>query len=314
MILAVTLNTAVDKTYTVENFSVDRVHRPSSSHVVAGGKGINVARVYQELGGEAVITGFLGGRNGEFVREAVRAEGLKSDFVRTAGESRVCVAILDPVQKTETKLNESGPEISTDEVDRLKLKFESLIRGMDFAVLSGSVPPGVPDTILYELIDIARHYNVRCVLDSSGPHLVEGLKAKPFMAKPNSHELSEVVGRQLGTIEEAVDVACDFVRDGIEIMLVTFGRDGAIVATKDGVWRSKPPEIPYVSSVGSGDAFAAAFIHKFAENGSVPDALTLATGAGAANATYFGAGFCGKSDILERAENVEVTSFERESG
>lgn len=309
MILTVTLNAAVDKTYTVENFRIDRVHRPTSWRVVPGGKGINVARVYRELGGEATATGFAGGHNGEYILDGMNAEGLRSDFVRTAGESRVCIAILDPAEHTQTELNEVGPEISDEEIQRLKLKYESLVQGMKYVILSGSIPPGVPDNIYRELIDIARHYGVPCVLDTSGQPLVEGLQAKPLMAKPNVHELSTIVGRQLATIEETAEAAYELRNQGIDIMVVTLGRDGALAVTSDGLWRAKPPEISFVSAVGSGDALVAAFVHVLGSGGSVQEALKLGTAAGAANAMTFGAGFCKKEDILSLAEQVEITTF-----
>lgn len=310
MILTVTLNAAVDKTYTVENFVIDRVHRPSSWRVVPGGKGINVARVYTELGGEAMATGFAGGHNGDYILEGMRAEGLTHDFVKTAGESRVCIAVLDPIQKTQTELNEVGPEITADEVERLKLKYESLIRGMEYVVLSGSISPGVPDSIYRELIEIANKYEVPCVLDTSGEPLAQGLSAMPVMTKPNVHELSAVVGKQLATIEEAAEAATDLNARGIEIVVVTLGRDGALAASRDGVWRARPPEIPFVSAVGSGDAFAAAFVYVLASGGPISEALRMGTGAGAANAMTFGAGFCKREDILRLAGETEVTPFE----
>lgn len=306
MILTVTLNAAVDKTYTVEDFRLDRVHRPSSWRIVPGGKGINVARVYTELRGEALATGFAGGHNGDYILEGMRTEGLRHDFVRTAGESRVCIAILDPVQKTQTELNEVGPGISGEEVDRLKLKYESLVPGMEYVVLSGSIPPGVPDSIYHDLIEIAKRHGVPCVLDTSGEPLAQGLGAVPFMAKPNVHELSAVVGRHLATVEETADAACELNRKGIEIVAVTLGRDGALAVTSDGVWRAKAPDIPFVSAVGSGDAFAAAFVHILAAGGSVAEALRMGTGAGAANAMTFGAGFCKREDILRLVEQTEV--------
>lgn len=310
MILTVTFNPAVDKTYTVENFRIDRVHRPSSWQIIAGGKGINVARVYREMGGEAVATGFLGGHNGDYIQEHLRLEGLTSDFVRTEGETRVCIAILDPIQKTQTELNEVGPEISDDEVDRLRLKFESLVRGMEYVVISGSLPPGVPNTIVSELITIATRYSVPCILDASGESLVAGLAAIPYMIKPNAHELSAVVGRQLTTVEEAAAVACEYVARGIKIVAVTFGRDGAIAATSEGVWRARSPEIDFVSAVGSGDSFAAAFVHSLSGSGEIADALRMGTAAGAANAMYFGAGFCKREDILGLSERVDVSQLE----
>lgn len=306
MILTVTPNAAVDKTYTVENFTIDRVHRPASWRIVAGGKGINVARVYGELGGEAMATGFLGGHNGDFIRESLRAEGMKHDMVHSAGESRVCIAILDPVNKTQTELNEVGPEISQEEVDRLKLKFESLVAGMDYAVLSGSAPPGVPESIYRELIEIAKHYGVPSVLDTSGRTLIEGLAAVPLMTKPNVHELSAAVGRPISTVEEAADAAREINARGVEVVAVTLGRDGALVSTSDCIYRARPPEIPFVSAVGSGDAFVAAFVYTRVSGGSIADALRLGTAAGAANAMTFGAGFCSRDDILRLANEVEV--------
>ena len=310
MILTVTLNAAVDKTYTVENFRIDRVHRPASWRIVPGGKGINVARVYTELGGEALATGFAGGHNGDYVLEGMRTEGLKHDFIRTAGESRVCIAILDPANKTQTELNEIGPEIAADEVERLRVKYESLVPGVEYAVLSGSTPPGVPDSIYREMVEIANHYEVPAVLDTSGEPLIQGLSAKPFMAKPNVHELSAVVGKQLATVEEVAEAATELNARGIEVVVVTLGRDGALVAGKDGVWRAKPPEIPFVSAVGSGDAFAAAFVYVVASGGPISEALKLGTGAGAANAMTFGAGFCKRDDIMRLAGETEVVPFE----
>lgn len=307
MILTVTLNTAVDKTYTVENFAIDRVHRPSSWRIVAGGKGINVARVYKEIGGDVIATGFASGHNGEFILEAMKYEGLPNDFVPTSDESRVCIAILDPVQKTQTELNEVGPHVSLDEVNALVKKCEALIPGKEFVVLSGSTPPGVPDDIYNGIIENARLSGVRCVLDTSGEPLSRGIQAKPFMAKPNIHELSAIVGRQLTTVEEAAEAAAMLNRQGVEIMMVTLGRDGALVATSDGIWKARPPEIPFVSAVGSGDALTAAFIYVLCSGGSVTDALKLGTGAGAANAMTFGAGFCKCDDIYRLADQVEIT-------
>ena len=306
MILTVTLNTAVDKTYTVENFRIDRVHRPSSWKIVPGGKGINVARVYRELGGEAIATGFEGGHNGEYILEGMKDESLKYDFVRTNDESRVCIAILDPIERTQTELNEVGPEITDDEVQQLKLKYEDLLKGIQYIVLSGSIPPGVPDEIYRILIKIAKQYEIPCVLDSSGEPLIQGLEALPLIAKPNIHELSSVVGRQLATIEETAEAACELNSKGIEIVIVTLGRDGALVATKEGLWHAKPPEIPFVSAVGSGDALAAAFVYVLAEEKPVSEALRLGVAAGAANAMTFGAGFCKREDILHLADEVKI--------
>ncbi len=280
MILTVTLNSAVDKTYTVEGFTVDRVHRPSAWRITAGGKGINVSRVYNELGGEALATGFVGGHSGEQIIEGLNDEGIKHDLVRIHGESRVCVAILDPVHRTQTELNEVGPEVSAEELCHFMTKYEALVQGMEYVVMSGSKPPGVQDSIYAELIAIAKRYNVRTVLDSSGAALSEGLRAHPYIAKPNVHELSDVIGRQLATIEETAAVAQELSGGDVEIVVVTLGRDGSIACTRGETWWARPPEIEFLSAVGSGDALAAAFVYSLEKGGTVEEAVRLGTAAG----------------------------------
>ncbi|MHB1458010.1 MAG: 1-phosphofructokinase [Armatimonadota bacterium] len=298
LILTVTLNSTIDKTYIVDNFRVDRIHQAQSLTIIPGGKGINVGRVFNELGGRAFLTGFAGGHNGDFISENTQAESLASDFIRVSGESRTCVKIVDPINKTQTEISELGPFITQDEIERFHLKFESLVLGMDYVVLSGSIPPGVSDDIYRELIEIAHRYDVKCMLDASGTPLAEGIKARPSIIKPNVHELSELVGKQLDTVEEAVKAAKKILAEGIDVVIVTFGRDGAIVVTSDEVWRATPPTITYVSAVGSGDSFGAGFIYALIEGKSMADALRLGTAAGAANAGTPSSGMCRKEDIL----------------
>lgn len=312
MIITVTPNTSLDVTYTIENFRLGRVNRPSDVRVCAGGKGINVARVFAELGGKAVALGMVGGHNGDIILDGLKSERFEADFVRTSGESRVCIAIVDPETTSQTEVNEVGPSVSDAEVDELKARFRSRVASMDFAVLSGSIPPGMPDGIYRSLIEIARERGVRCVLDSSGEPMRQGLEAVPYIAKPNIAELSYVVGRQVGTIDEAVVAASEILERGVKIVIVTLGREGAIALTSDGAWHARPPKIEFVSSVGSGDSLAAAFVHELLSGGSVEDALRIGTAAGAANAEIYGAGFCRREDILRLNEQVEITRLQGE--
>lgn len=306
MILTVTLNCTIDKTYVIENFHVDKIHQSQSVNMVPGGKGINVGRVFKELGGNVLLTGFAGGHNGDYIRDTTLAEGLASDFVKINGESRICTKIADPIAKTQTEINEVGPVISVDELDRMFIKFESIIMGMDYVILSGSIPPGVPSNVYSQLIEIAHKHNVKCLLDASGDSLSEGVNAKPSIIKPNVNELSELVGHQIATLEEATDAARSIFADGVETVIVTFGKNGAIALNKEGVWMAVPPTINYVNAVGSGDAFAAGFIYSLIKGNNVEQALKLGTGAGAANASTLGSGLCKKDDILHCAEQTKI--------
>lgn len=313
MIITVTLNAAVDKTYRIEHFVLDRVHRPAESRTVAGGKGINVARVYQALGGRAMTTGFLGGYNGRFIARALGKEGIHSRFVRTREESRVCIAVVDPSNGTQTEVNENGPRIATRELSAFRALYADLLRQERPAccVLSGSAPPGVPDTIYADLINIARECNVRCVLDASGAPLAAGLRAVPWMAKPNIHELSEWCGEEVRDRKRIVQIADGILQTGVEIVVVTMGQDGCICVTRDESWFASPPVVRFVSAVGSGDSLVGAMLWAMAKGESLAESLRMGVAAGAANATVYGAGFCTRRQIDEAARGVNL---ERLSG
>ena len=147
MILTITPNAALDKTYRIEGFRLDVVNRPDQSFTVAGGKGINTARVYQTLGGTAVATGFLGGSNGDVIRQALAKERIRSEFVRVDGESRLCIAVIDPTTGSQTEINESGPSVSSKNVYDLLATVRALLTAQrfEYVVLCGSLPPGAPE-------------------------------------------------------------------------------------------------------------------------------------------------------------------------
>jgi len=309
LILTVTLNAAVDKTYRVENFTLDRVHRTSEWRDAAGGKGINVARVHQTLGGKAVATGFLGGFNGRFIRKAVEEEGLDARFVRTTEESRVCIAIVDPISHAQTEVNEIGPQVTAREVASLRRRFERLLKDnyFDIVTLSGSIPPGAPEDIYYDLICISRKFNIRVALDASGEPLKVGFAARPWMLKPNHYELAALVGDTAEDDSSVCLAARELIGTGTEVVCVTQGKSGSIAVTSGEAWKVVPPEIDFVSAVGSGDSYLGAFLYSLLSGGSFKDAVRLAVGAGAANAAVYGSGFCTKESICSLAERAQIT-------
>lgn len=311
LILTVTPNAAVDKTYQVENFRLDRVNRPSLTYTVAGGKGVNVARVYQTLGGKATATGFLGGINGRIVSRALTQEHIAADFVRVRGESRLCIAVIDPQAGTQTEVNESGPEISPHATRELLRRFSCLLsqQTFEFVVLSGSLPPGTPSTLYADLIAQANRAGVPAVLDASGAALQEGVKAKPWMVKPNRYELESLVGPPIADAAGTLEAAQRLQRSGIAVVAATLGAEGAILVTDEGVWQATPPTIEFASAVASGDSFVAAFLWEWTHGdhpGDAECALRVATGAGAANAAVIGAGFCTRDSIYSLAQQATV--------
>lgn len=310
MILTVTPNASIDKTYVVEGFGVDRMHRPSEWRSTPGGKGINVLRVYRELGGNGVATGFVGGRVGDAIVEGLSDEGIAHDLVRVAGESRLCIKIMDPRSGTQTEINEVGPHISEQEVERLLTKIGELMGSTEYLVLCGNVPPGVPVSFYGDVIRMAKSKGIKAVLDASEEQLKEAIKAGPHIVKPNVAELSQLAEHELVTVEEICSAAKSLKQYGVGITAVTMGRSGAVVTDGVRAWQATPPEIEFASAVGSGDSFVAGFLHALSSECSLAEALTLGTAAGAANATTYGAGFCSKSSIMDVKRGVSLVEID----
>ncbi|MBI2844885.1 MAG: 1-phosphofructokinase [Armatimonadetes bacterium] len=310
MVITVTLNAAVDKTYTVQNYTLDRVHRPSAEKSVAGGKGINVARVLHTLGRDVLATGFVGGYNGDIILSGLDQERIPHDFVRTGGESRICIAVVDPVNGTQTEVNENGPEISPEEVEALESKLQSLLGRASFLILSGSAPPGVPGDFYVRAIRRAKAAGVRVLLDSSGEHFRAGAEEVPDIIKPNVAELSAYVGSELLTVGEILNAAKELTKLGIGLVVISMGRSGALATDGRAAWQAAPPEIEFVSAVGSGDALVAAVIDALLRGESVSEALKAGTAAGAANAMVYGAGFCSAEAIASLEQAVRLVRLE----
>ncbi len=313
LILTVTPNAAVDKTYRIAPFLLDRVNRPCLTHTLAGGKGINVARVYQTLGGKAIVAGFLGGVQGEIVKKALDCEGLTQSFIEVEGETRLCIAIIDPVSGTQTEINEQGPRVTAQNARELIDLVRSLLsqRNFEFVVLSGSLPPEAPDYFYAELIDAVKASGVKTVFDSSGVPLQKGLKAKPWMAKLNRSEMETAVERSLPTDQSLLDAALELHETGIPLIIATNGSRGAYLAVEGQNYIGSSAKVEFASAVASGDSFLAAFLWalSFSDSESSEDyaaAFKLALGAGSANAAVIGAGLCTRDSIFELARKCEV--------
>lgn len=295
-VLTITLNAAVDKTYVVNNFTLDRVHRPQEMKSVAGGKGINVARVCKTLGKPSLASGFVGGHNGRFIENHLAREGIPFDFVRVKGESRLCIAIVDLINKTQTEVNEWGPEVSERDARRLERKVKKLLPGASFLVFCGSAPPGTPSDIFARLTKIAKDMDVPAILDTSGEFLREGLEAHPFMVKPNIKELEYLVDGDLND-EEDVKEAMLAISDKADIVVVTMGKEGAVMFDKERFLYTPGIDVPFVSAVGSGDSFLAGFICGLLDKRPLDECLKLANACGAANVIVIGAGMARREDI-----------------
>ena len=293
MIVTVTLNAAIDRTLTVPNFQRGQRHRASEGLMLAGGKGINIARALKGLGVPVVATGFAGGRTGTRIVEELTGEAILNDFVRIADESRTSTAVVDPMTTTYTEINEWGPAVSPDELQTLLEKLQYLTRGADAVVFAGSLPRGVDTGFYGEAIREANRRGVQTVLDAEGTPLRLGVEAEPVLVSPNQREAEGLVGQEFNDDEDFVMALDTIVGRGARNVLITqeSGAFGLVREDKRARrFRAVAPHLEVVSAVGAGDVLVAAFLAARLEGRAGDDALRTGVAAGAASTLTVGAG------------------------
>jgi len=298
VLLTVTLNPAVDRNYEVDGFSADGVYRAQSVRVTAGGKGVNVARVWRTLGGQAIATGFAGGQCGDWLCRKITAEGIASEFVPISGETRMAISISDPGASHQAVINELGPQATTIEQERFLDRLADLSCKADYVAICGSAALGVPPEFYATMIDIVRRSAAKILVDASGDNLLAATSAGPHIVKPNRIE-AEAIGARIENWDQAPLEALNVCRNyGLEAVLISGGADGAVIATQSEAWSARAPSVPVVSTIGCGDSMAAGLLWGLALDGSdLGSALRWAVAAGAANTLCHGAGWMANRDI-----------------
>ncbi|MCS6948839.1 MAG: 1-phosphofructokinase [bacterium] len=307
-VLTVTLNPSVDRLVYVQQLQRHDTNRILRIEEDVGGKGVNVARVLRRLGVPVVATGFLGGRTGRYVqRELEEMESVQCEFVWVPGETRTNLAIQEADGSPPTALNERGPEIAPEDLDTLIRIVENRSTQVQFVVLGGSLPPGVPTDIYATLGEVAARRGSKVVLDADGEPLVQGLKASPYLIKPNENETERLLGRPIDTLQDAAEAARELHKRGIPVVIVSIGEKGAAVACEQGCWVAVPPKVRAVSTIGSGDSMVAGVISVLARQGTIQEAMRWGTAAGAATAMTDGCDIGTYQQIEELVPAVRVS-------
>jgi 1-phosphofructokinase family hexose kinase len=294
MIITITLNPSIDRTLLANHFFIQTVCRGTLVNNAPGGKGINVARAVNQLGGDSLALCALGGETGQSIKTKLEAERLAFKAIEVAGNSRTCSAIIDPVNNTETVINEAGPSLSESEQTQFIDLFLSTIQPNDFIVMSGSFPEGVKPDFYALLIRFANEKGARVILDASGQPLIEGVKACPFLLKVNRNELMTL------THSEAIsfDAVAPLFKQGIGAIVVTDGPCPVYAFYRGQTLVVCPPEVKAVNSWGSGDCVAAGLAVGLEKEMSFEAALKLGIAAGVANTLSFGPGFLKKEAAM----------------
>ncbi|WP_040978625.1 hexose kinase [Oceanobacillus jeddahense] len=257
MILTVTLNPSVDIQYRVDAFRENHVHRAQTVSKTAGGKGLNVTRVLYQLNEEVIACGFAGGPLGSFIEAELDNRGIAHEFTPIAGETRNCIAIIHDGKQTE--ILEAGPVITEKEIESFLTAFQERAEKVEVITISGSLPKGVPENFYNQLLEIANKANKPVLLDTKSTLIQTALEKEniPFLIKPNQEEFEELAGITFSSIETIIGSLKKPLFSELSWVVVTLGKDGAIVKHGDKIYRVVSPAVEAVNPVGSGDSVIA---------------------------------------------------------
>lgn len=282
MINTITLNPSLDYIVKVDDFKVGHVNRTSKEDIYPGGKGINVSIVLKNLGVKNRALGFTAGFTGEEIEKLVANHGVDNEFIRLEkGMSRINVKLKS---KEESEINGMGPDISKNDIEKLYEKLEALKAG-DFVVLAGSIPNTLPDDIYETIMKDFKDKEINFVVDATKDLLLNVLKYKPFLIKPNHHELGEMFNVKLNSKDEIITYAKKLQEIGARNVIISMASDGAILIEENGeITISDTPKGTLVNSVGAGDSMVGGFLAGIAENKNIKEAFKIGVATGSASA------------------------------
>lgn len=282
MIYTVTFNPSLDYIVTVDNFTTGRVNRTTTEFMYPGGKGINVSIVLKNLGYDNIALGFEAGFTGEEIIRRISGMGIIHDFIHVdSGLSRINVKIRSD---NESEINGQGPAIEADHINKLYQRFDKLKNG-DILVLAGSIPTVMPDSMYMDIMKYLKGRNIKIVVDATKDLLVNVLEYRPFLIKPNNHELGEIFGVELKTRDEVVKYAKRLQKMGAVNVLVSMAGEGAVLVAEDGsIFKTPAPKGVVKNSVGAGDSMVAGFIAGYLNSGNYVEAFKMGVCTGSASA------------------------------
>jgi len=305
-IVTVTMNPALDKMITVENFNVGKLNRAKSVRLDPGGKGINVSKALSTYGVRQVATGILGGHAGSLVSSMLKEYGINQNFLFISGETRINVKILDKNTGSITEVNEQGPEINYETLEEFFNKLKRLVKNADMLVLSGSLPVSIPTCFYSTCIQMAEKMNVRTIIDTDGEALRLSIQSKPYAIKPNLYELEQIAEKPLNNIEDIAAEAERLIKNGIQLVLVSLGGSGSVLCYRDRIYKAEPLPVEVKSTVASGDAMVAALAYCIWMDLAPEETARIAAAAGCLTASKEGSEMASWDEIRQSYGDISV--------
>ena len=300
MIYTVTLNPAIDYYIGMNNFQEGDLNQADTAYTFPGGKGINVSKVLKNFGIESVALGFIGGFTGEYIKKSIKEYGIIESFIEIKENTRINIKMK--TLKDESEIAGKSPLITEEEYNRFIEKIREIKEG-DTLVLSGSVPSSLPKNIYANIIKELPK-GVKVVVDTRGETLREVLKEGIFLIKPNNHELEDFFGEKYSNDEEIIEAGKKLMKLGSENVLISLGKDGSILITKEGVYRGNVPSGKLISSVGAGDSMLAGVLYGIIKEESIENSYKYGIASG--SSTAFSEGLTNFEDMKKLLNEIEI--------
>ncbi|AMV59827.1 Tagatose-6-phosphate kinase [Pediococcus damnosus] len=303
MIYTVTLNPSIDYVVQLPQLTLGEVNRLKTTYKFPGGKGINVSRILRELGYANQAWGFLGGFTGKFVSQSLQELGLDAHFTEIGDATRINVKLK---AEQETELNAPGPKITETEKQTFVAQFDELKAG-DMVIFSGSVPSSLPETFYFDLIQKVKAQKAEYAVDTTGEALKKTLATHPVVVKPNNHELADLFGVELTSLEEIKHYGRELIKMGAQNVMISMAGDGGMLVTQDDCYRSAAPKGTVQNSVGAGDSMLAGFTGTF--DATHDPVKSFRYGLASGSATAFSADIATKEKIDEILPQIKIEKF-----
>lgn len=300
MIYTVTFNPSLDYIIKINNFTVGMVNRSEEETIFPGGKGINVSIVLKNLGIESEVLGFIAGFTGEEIKSKVEEMGCTTNLIKlNEGISRINVKLKG---KVESEINGGGPKIDKKSLNKLFKQLEELKKG-DILVLAGSIPRSLPEDIYEKIMEKLQDKDTKIVVDATKDLLVNVLKYKPFLIKPNNHELGEIFNVVLKTDKDIIEYGKKLQEKGAQNVLISMAGDGAILIDSNGKsYKSEVPKGKVKNSVGAGDSMVAGFVAGYLTTNNLYSAFKMGIATGSASA--FSEELATKEEVMRLLEEI----------
>lgn len=305
MIYTITFNPAVDLVVKALDVTLGELNRSSGEDYVAGGKGINMSVVLQRLGVENTAIACLGGFTGDFIISELEKDNIPVKKITVDGITRINVKLKS---KTETEINAQGAPVNREQMAELLMFLDNTLNQNDVVMLAGNIAPSMTENDYVAIAKVCVSHQAKFVLDTTKALLTACLPYKPFLIKPNHHELGEIFGVTINTEEDILTYVAKLQEMGATNVLISRGGDGALLVSENGeVYRANVPKGQVVNSVGAGDSMLAGFLSDYLQNNDFASALKMGTATG--SATAFSVGIATKEKVESLLPDIEVNKL-----